>query len=243
MSKLSINIVTPDFQFRERSRPVVVRDCNLRLGRASLLGAWRNGDAMAKVQDTAHETPEAVENARREIAELAGLCIMAWAAVERGLSLIYSECIGAGGGKQGDLLHISVFDSVIALQARRDMIKAALEWHRRRANWQKNSDARVHCDDVCTEWHKLSEIIKKQYEKRNQIAHSDISQTGLEGGGQRVGLQPYPTITYPFGKQADLFLSAQQLRMRIVEFEGITGRIVEFRNRVIGMRRLFSDLF
>ena len=144
--------------------------------------------------------------------------------VERGLSVLYCECVDFGPGTKKFGLHTAIFDSVISIDARLDMIEASLKWRSGLLH-----DPKAPLPDYLVEWKPLRSKIRRKYDKRNEIAHSDIIHRGMEDGSQLVRLAPFPTITNTTFKT---LLSMDELRERNAIFEKLAGEINRFRDRI-----------
>lgn len=152
---------------------------------------------------------------------------MTWAMVERDIALLYCECMGAGvglGSGKSFGLHAAIFDSVISIDARLDMISAALKWRSGIL-----FDSTISSPDYVIEWKSLRGKIRKKYDKRNEIAHSDIIQRGMDNGSQLVRLAPFPTFTNTTFKT---LLSLAELREREKIFSKLACDIVTFIDRI-----------
>ncbi len=165
------------------------------------------------------------------ITQLVGECIMAWAMVERALTVLYGECVGSPVGPPEFWLHASIFDAVISIDARLDMIETALEFQadmllkaglKTTTKWQP----------ILADWIPLRKRVRKKYDKRNEVAHSDITQTRAASGKQVVRLLAFPTLTTGAlgGKQK--LLDTDQLSERIAAFGDLSGEVMHFQRRV-----------
>src|SRR4051812_34592953 len=65
---------------------------------------------------------------RRTLMQMVGECIMGWSTVEWNLTSLYGESVGSPLGPATAWLQASIFDSVVSLDARLDMIGAALDY-------------------------------------------------------------------------------------------------------------------
>jgi hypothetical protein len=164
-----------------------------------------------------------VEQDRHNLTHAVGECIMAWAAVERSLAVLYCECVEFPPGTARFNLHTAVFDIVVSIDARLGMVGAALTW--RSGAHLRN---RKTTPNYLTEWSALRQKIRDSYVLRNGIAHSDIAQRGLKNGKQMVMLVSFPTIT----NATKTALTLVQIKERQREFEKLAGRIIEFKNRI-----------
>jgi hypothetical protein len=170
---------------------------------------------------------ETWEQERDAIIRLIGECITTWSMVERGLTLLYCECVGSPVGSPDLWLHASIFDSVISIDARLAMVQTALLGGVRRLTRPRSEPV-----PYLSEWKELRKKIRKKYDKRNEVAHSDITQRGMEDGSQMVRLLAFPTLTTGALGVNQTLLSIGQLRDRIKEFEKLSGEISAFRDQV-----------
>jgi hypothetical protein len=168
-----------------------------------------------------------VQQERHNITHAVGECIMTWATVEIGLTVLYCECIGSGIGAKDFWLHASIFDSVISIDARLKMISTSLEWNGGRFFHQAKP-----APEYLKEWTKLRDNIRKKYDKRNEIAHSDLTQRGMEDGSQLVRLAAFPTLTNGAVVKRKTLLNLNELYQRKAQFENLSGDIIRFRDRV-----------
>ena len=163
------------------------------------------------------------EQERHDITHAVGECLMTWAMVERDISILYCECFG-DSHKAGAGIHFAVFDSVISIDARMAMIAAALKW---------NAALDVAPINPFTaflaEWEILRKTIRKKYNKRNEVAHSDIIQYPGSDGAQVVELAPFPTFT---NSAFQTKLSHRQLMERKNAFAALAREIVEFSDSI-----------
>jgi hypothetical protein len=163
-----------------------------------------------------------------EIMRAVGECITEWAAVERCLALLYCECVGDGmaAGNQPKPLsqHIAVFDAVVSIDARLDMIQAALRWRSGLL-----FDPSLTPPPYMDEWKSLRSRIRKKYVMRSELAHSEIARTGREGKPPLVWLKPFPTITSAFSKA---MLTLDALAQRKELFEKLSGEIFTFQGSI-----------
>ena len=168
---------------------------------------------------------------RRLILQRVGECIMAWSTVEWNITLLYGECIGqAVTEAPGNWLHASVVDSVVSLDARLDMVEAALEFHAYGGFEEHGAEHVEKWKPTLTEWTSLRAQIRKRYKKRSAVAHSTISQANT-GDGPRIGLVPFPTLS-GLQRNNGAMLSADQLQERARLFEGLCNRIQAFIHQV-----------
>lgn len=168
--------------------------------------------------------PDPVAEQIHNLTHAVGVCIMTWAMVERGLTVLYCECIDSGVGSKNFMLNASTFESVISIDARLDMVGATLKW--------KSGlffVAHVPAPDYIGEWKSLRNQIRDKYVKRNELAHSDIIQRGQEDGSTLVRLAPFPTVSNVMYKT---LLSLDQLRERNTLFEKLSADIGNFRDRI-----------
>lgn len=160
------------------------------------------------------ETPE---QQRAAIALAIGQCITTWAAVERALTLLYTDCVGCGVGTPEFTSHAAIFNSVISIDARLDMIEAALRTRR---------------TGFLNSWKTLRDKVGKRYKKRNEVAHSDIAQTGMQDGSQLVRLLVFPTLTTGVHGGPTKLLRLAELRDRRKSFERLSNEVISFRDQV-----------
>lgn len=130
---------------------------------------------------------------RQEMLQAIGECIMAWSAVERALTVAYCSLIDSGPGTDDFILHANIFDGVISLDARLQMIESAVT-----ARSGLVTNPKIEPPDHVKNWTTLRKKVRKSYTLRNGVAHSDLIQTGLEDGGQKVELFAFPTISNIF---------------------------------------------
>jgi hypothetical protein len=78
---------------------------------------------MSRGKKTELPVDQQVANLRQAIGE----CITTWAMIERGLTVLYCECVGSPVGSPNLWLHASIFASVISIDTRLDMLERALE--------------------------------------------------------------------------------------------------------------------
>ena len=168
---------------------------------------------------------DTVEEQRANLLRAVGECITTWAAVERSLSALYCECVGSPIGAPDFWLHASIFDSVISIDTRLDMIQAALE--RNSGTLKPKAKRAQHLLD----WKKLRAKIRRKYTKRNEVAHSDVSQSMDKDGSTLVRLLAYPTLTTGGLDGNQTFLDVKQLRERTTVFDNLGGEIGVFRDR------------
>lgn len=178
------------------------------------------------------------EKERTTITQLIGECIMAWAHVERVLTILYSECVGAPPVHRDFWLHAGVFESVISIDTRMDMIETALRCQEFKFLKAKRSRRSASWKAIWDEWKPLRTRIRKKYNKRNEIAHSDISDRDISMS-RRVRLLAFPTLTRgQFGNEPTL-LDSGQLKDRKEAFGRLAAEIVEFRLCVaLALKRL-----
>ena len=168
-----------------------------------------------------NKTP--VEEQREIILHAIGECIPTWAMVERGLTVLYCECVGSPVGSPNLWLHAAVFDSVISIDARLQMVETALELR----SGVILTSPRQMSPQYLLDWGALRKKIRKKYDKRNEVAHSDISQRGTV-----VRLLAFPTLTTGALDGNQKLLNLDQLRDRRQMFERLSGEIVQFRDQV-----------
>lgn len=167
-----------------------------------------------------------IERERREIRELVGQCIMAWSMVERAICALYTQCVDAPpGGPAPYWLHAAIFDTVISIDARLDMIEAAI---RMQGSRHFSDDLEI----VLSEWTGLKNRLRKRYKRRNEIAHSDIAQGYSRDGKQDARLLVFPTLT-----GATKFLNSSELRLRASLFEQLAQDVMKFESRIASALR------
>ncbi len=154
-----------------------------------------------------------------------GECLMTWAMVERDLSLVYNDCLNSTTGPITNIgIHVAVFDAVISIDARMGMIAAAI-------NWKANSEeiAANPFIELKTEWEHIRKRVRKGYNKRNEVAHSDIIQWADDNGVQVVRLAPFPTFT---NGTFIIRLSHKELMERKSSFEVMARELMKFSDRI-----------
>ena len=179
---------------------------------------------MSRGKKTEFPVDQEVANLRQAIGE----CITTWAMIERGLTVLYCECVGSPVGSPNLWLHASIFDSVISIDTRLDMLERALELRTGGVLTAKRATSPQYLSD----WKRLRNQIRKKYDKRNEVAHCDISQRGMEDGSTMVRVLAYPTLTTGALGGNQKLLSIEQLRERIKLFEQLSGEIVTFTDQV-----------
>jgi hypothetical protein len=178
------------------------------------------------------------EKERAKLTHLVGECIMAWSGVEKSLTVLYCECLGVTTfGLIGPefWLHTWIFDSVISIDARLDMIEAALGFQRGKLDTDPafaNSPWRP----VFDRWSPMRAKIRKRYNKRNEIAHSEIVATDTDG----LRLKPYPTLSSMWG--TGTLLDAGQLEERRGKFVELGFEIMKFKTDLMLVREPHSGL-
>jgi hypothetical protein len=178
--------------------------------------------------------PGSTEQQRAAFTQAVGECIMTWAMVERCLTVLYCECIGCPPGSPNFPLQASIFDTVISIDARLAMLQTALEPQSRRL--MKPNPTLM---PLFSEWKTtLRKKIRKNYDKRNEVAHSDIEQTGMADGSQLVRLATFTTLTKGMLSSGQTLLSIDQLHARAEEFKKLSGEIVNFMGRVRDLQNL-----
>lgn len=179
---------------------------------------------------------------RQTITWLVGECIMQWATVERTLTMLYGTSLGRPLGPPSAWLHASVFDSVISIDTRLDMIAAALSFQAGQLLKTDAEDLAAKWLPILDEWKSLRKKVRKKYNKRNEVAHSDITQMGGEAGEQIVRLHAFPTLTSgSFGWNKQL-LSASELQERASAFRILGAEIMSFQFRVGAALGQFPEL-
>jgi hypothetical protein len=163
-----------------------------------------------------------------------GECIVTWAMVERGLTVLYCECVGFPVGDPDFWLHASVFDTVISIDTRLTMVQSALGAKSTRLTTPEMTTSQVMA------WKKLRKKIRKGYDKRNQVAHSDVTQRGMEDGSQLVRLLPFPTLSTGSFASDQKSLNVEDLRERKREFEQLSGEIMKFREQIRAVTPKFA---
>jgi hypothetical protein len=174
---------------------------------------------------------------RRIIAQALGECIIGWAAVEKGLSILYGECVGAFATSAKFWLHASIFDSVISIDARLDMIETALNYRSSEILKDKPDRHKMLWEPLLVEWKRVRTRVRKKYDKRNEIAHSEIIHRGMQDGSQMTRLLAFPTLTkFSLGQNQKL-LSVQQLEERLAAFREVSNEVVVFQNKLARLLR------
>jgi hypothetical protein len=85
-----------------------------------------------------------------------------------------------------------------------------------------------------SDWKRLRSQIRKKYDKRNEVAHSDISKRGMDDASTLVRLLAFPTLTSGALGGNQKLLSIEHLRERIKLFEQLSGEISTFTDQVGG---------
>jgi hypothetical protein len=160
---------------------------------------------------------EPLEQQVHNLTHAVGECILAWSQVERGICLMYCELIGHGPGARTFSMHAAIFDSVISIDARLDMIETAI--------FQR-------IGTIVPVWNKLRNKVRDGYDRRNQMAHSDIIQSGLKGKPVAVRILSFPTFTNGNSPNKALF-DLRQIRERREKFEQLSGEVIKVTRRLL----------
>jgi len=167
-------------------------------------------------------------NAERNAEDLShaiGECLMAWSEVEWNLCLLYCECVSPKKGKFFNPdPHAAIFDSVISIDARMDMVRAIIDW-----KISSNEAPKLKVDSAAA-WKILRAKIRKKYSKRNEVAHSSAVQYSDKDGRQKVELQPFSTYS-SFSSKSN-FLTLDDLRERKRSFRLLAMEVSAFRNQL-----------
>jgi hypothetical protein len=166
-----------------------------------------------------------IEQDSHDIMHAVGECLMEWSMVELNICILYSECVSPRKGKfHNPGPHAFIFDSVISIDARMDMIKAIIQWR------ETTNGHALLVPDCTKSWTRLREKIKTHYKKRHEVAHSSIIQYMNKGGEHIVALAPFATMSSVSSTSKRLTLKELQERKRL--FKVLSMEISSFRTRI-----------
>lgn len=167
------------------------------------------------------------ERTREEIFTAMGRCLHAWGFVELEIANLYMILQGIRRDAYTHPMR-AAFEAVIALPVRLAMIGAYVEADRTLADYLPHVQP-------------LKTKIRKQYEKRHEIAHALVGRE-MTPNGLRASLRPFVTM-YGHSQKRGTQLSLDQINDRTKAFNALADRIRRHVQSVGAMRGLPAEFY
>jgi len=137
-----------------------------------------------------------------------GRCLNAWSKVEKNLASFFVDLHLPHGVTPLDKYFPlrAAIDAVISFEARLTMIDASVKT-------SMLADALIK-----SKWPNLKNRLLKQYKKRHQVAHFELTIIN-----SRPAIQPFPTFSASWSKTGEVPLTSKDIRKRTSVFEELTN--------------------